>query len=112
MLKELLFHLAVLTVITLITILPFGYLLERHKHKGTGFLYPRTRRDIIWLWVLPSASYLGYIAGEHSMTFISRILVGLALIIAVGVLTSFPSVIKQPTGWIKDYKKWLEYPQR
>ena len=111
MLNELLFHLAVLAVVTLITILPSGYLLERHKHKGTGFVYPRTRRDIIWPWVLPSASYLGYVAGEHGMTFIGRILSGSALIIAVYVLTSFPSVIKQPAGWIKEYKKWLEYPR-
>jgi len=111
MLSELLFHLIILIVIALITILPASYILEKQKNKINISFFVKNRRDTIWLWILPSSVYLGYVAGEHDMILAGRILLALACLIIFSILLYFPFIIKHPIGWILKYKRWLEYPQ-
>jgi cell division protein FtsW (lipid II flippase) len=111
MLSELLFHLVILIVIALITILPAGYILDRHRNKNTVSFFVKNRRDTFWLWILPSSVYLGYVAGEHGMMLIGRMFLTFACLTVFTMLINFPFVIKQPIGWILKYKRWLEYPK-
>lgn len=111
MLSELLFHIIILIAIALITILPASYILEKQRNKVNISFFVKNRRDTIWLWILPSSVYLGYVAGEHGMILVGRILLAITFAAIFTMLINFPFVIKQPIGWILKYKRWLEYPQ-
>ncbi len=106
MVSEILFHFAILVFIALITILPAGYVLK--KHKNNRVIFPKNRRDVIWTWILPSSLYLSYVAGEHGINLIGEITVAVVSVTIFTLIISLPYIIKHPTSFTKKYRRWLE----
>ncbi|MCE5285145.1 MAG: hypothetical protein LLG02_04745 [Pelosinus sp.] len=120
MFYQLLFHLLILVIIALFTVVPSMYLISyRAKHPenhSQNDLWLINRRQAFWPWVLLSSLYMGRVIADEPFPFWERLLAGMLWYLFFASILLFPLAVnkyfaKRYTGWIRSMGAWLNYPK-